>query len=66
MGIGRAEAHLLATLPPLTALWHLGEHATVVEHHLTREEWIIADTDSAMNAAATPGIVPAARAPSPR
>jgi hypothetical protein len=66
MGLGRTEARLLATMPPLTALWHLGDHATIVEHHLTNEEWIIADTDTAMKATPASGSVPTARTPSPR
>ncbi|MBL7498304.1 ATP-binding protein [Frankia sp. CNm7] len=48
MGLTRRQAALLDQLPPFTALWQIGTHTALVDHHITPDEWTFADTDTAM------------------
>ena len=54
MGLTTTEAALLRDLPPLTALWHIGPHSALVDHHITDDEWTLADTNTAMHAGQSP------------
>jgi hypothetical protein len=55
LGLTRTEQVLLSQLPRGVALWRVGQHSFLVEHHLGPQELVLADTDAAMR----PGAVPA-------
>jgi hypothetical protein len=41
-------------VPPLSALWHVGDHHTLVDQTLSDDEWRLVRTDTAMNGARRP------------
>jgi len=53
MGLTRRQAQLLGQLPPFTALWQIGTHTALVDHHIAPDEWTFADTDTAMTSGTT-------------
>lgn len=48
LGLNTTEAALLAHLTPFQALWKVGAHTALVDHHITDHEWEFANTDTAM------------------
>jgi type IV secretory pathway VirB4 component len=52
MGLTGAEAGLLDRLAPFTALWKIGPHTALVDHHIADHEWAFCDTDAAMRGTA--------------
>jgi hypothetical protein len=62
LGLSEMEASLLPRLRRGVALWKIGRRSFLVEHHLSRLERRLVDTDWAMTAG---GPVPAATSPAP-
>jgi hypothetical protein len=48
LGLTTTETELLAAIAPLQALWKIGAHTALVDHHVTDTEWKLCDTDAAM------------------
>ena len=80
LGLTSTEAALLPNLAPFQALWKVGAHTALVDHHIDHTEWSFCDTDAAMTgrtclprgqgrlATDVPGnveLAPAASAPKP-
>ncbi len=53
LGLSRSEAELISMLSPGQALWRVGMRSFVVQHHRSRIESRLTDTDTGMNATAT-------------
>ncbi len=50
LGLSRAEAELISLLGPGQALWRIGGRSFVVQHHRSRLETRLTDTDTGMHA----------------
>lgn len=48
LGLNDTEAAHLAHLAPFQALWKIGAHTALVDHHIGEHEWQFANTDTAM------------------
>jgi hypothetical protein len=49
LGLTSVEAALLPRLARARALWKVGDHTAVVQHHVSPDEWAICDTDRRLN-----------------
>jgi hypothetical protein len=49
LGLTSVEAALLPRLARARALWKVGDHTAVVQHHVSPNEWAICDTDRRLN-----------------
>lgn len=48
LALSSREISFVTNMPPFHALWRIGKERALVQHIVTREEMIMADTDSAM------------------
>ena len=48
MGLNGTETALLEHLAPFQALWKIGPHTALIDHHIAPHEWHLANTDTAM------------------
>lgn len=49
LGLSSVEAQILPRLARGRALWHVGDHKAIVQHHIGDHEWPITETDTRLN-----------------